>query len=32
MVAAPTYPWPHEPEELVDRLIADHLQGLLPAS
>ena len=30
LLAAPAFPWPHEPEELVDRLIGDHLQGLLP--
>ncbi|HEV8424067.1 MAG TPA: hypothetical protein VGS14_02605 [Actinomycetes bacterium] len=23
-------PWPAEPDELVDRLVADHLKGLLP--
>ena len=32
LLAAPAFPWPHEPEELVDRLIDDHLQGLLPRS
>ena len=32
LLAAPGFPWPAEPAELVDRLIADHLQGLLPAS
>jgi AcrR family transcriptional regulator len=31
LLAAPGFPWPAEPAELVDRLIADHLQGLLPA-
>jgi len=30
LLAAPAFPWPHEPEELVDRLVDDHLQGLLP--
>jgi hypothetical protein len=30
LLTAPTFPWPDEPEELVDRLITDHLQGLLP--
>ncbi len=30
LLAAPAFPWPWEPEELVDRLIADHLEGLLP--
>ena len=30
LLAAPGFPWPAEPAELVDRLIADHLQGLLP--
>ncbi|HYN17029.1 MAG TPA: TetR/AcrR family transcriptional regulator, partial [Actinomycetes bacterium] len=30
LLAAPRFPWPHEPGELVDRLITDHLQGLLP--
>jgi hypothetical protein len=32
LLAAPGFPWPHPPEELVDRLITDHLQGLLPRS
>jgi AcrR family transcriptional regulator len=30
LISAPGFPWPHEPDELVDRLIADHLNGLLP--
>jgi AcrR family transcriptional regulator len=30
LLAAPAFPWPQEPEELVDRLVTDHLQGLLP--
>ena len=30
LLAAPGFPWPQEPEELVDRLVTDHLQGLLP--
>ena len=30
LLAAPTFPWPNEPGELVDRLITDHLEGLLP--
>jgi AcrR family transcriptional regulator len=30
LLAAPAFPWPWQPEELVDRLIADHLEGLLP--
>jgi len=30
LLAAPTFPWPSEPDELVDRLITDHLEGLLP--
>jgi len=30
LLAAPAFPWPHEPEELVDHLVDDHLQGLLP--
>jgi AcrR family transcriptional regulator len=30
LLAAPAFPWPWQPEELVDRLIADHLDGLLP--
>ena len=29
LLAAPTFPWPNEPDELVDRLITDHLEGLL---
>jgi AcrR family transcriptional regulator len=29
LLATPAFPWPHEPEELVDRLVTDHLQGLL---
>jgi AcrR family transcriptional regulator len=32
LLAAPAFPWPLAPEELVDRLIDDHLQGLLPRS
>jgi AcrR family transcriptional regulator len=32
LLAAPGFPWPHPPEELVDRLITDHLEGLLPRS
>jgi len=32
LIAAPGFPWPHDPEELVDRLISDHLEGLLPRS
>jgi AcrR family transcriptional regulator len=31
LITVPTFPWPTEPGELVDRLITDHLQGLLPA-
>jgi AcrR family transcriptional regulator len=30
LLAAPEFPWPDGPEELVDRLLSDHLQGLLP--
>jgi hypothetical protein len=30
LIAALTFPWPAEPDELVDRLVADHLKGLLP--
>jgi hypothetical protein len=30
LISAPDFPWPHQPDELVDRLIADHLNGLLP--
>jgi AcrR family transcriptional regulator len=29
LLAAPTFPWPAGPEELVDRLVDDHLRGLL---
>jgi hypothetical protein len=32
LLAAPAFAWPHAPEELVDRLVDDHLQGLLPRS
>jgi hypothetical protein len=32
LLAAPAFPWPQQPEELVDRLVTDHLQGLLPRS
>jgi hypothetical protein len=30
LISLPGFPWPEEPEELADRLVADHLQGLLP--
>ena len=30
LITVPTFPWPTEPGELVDRLITDHLKGLLP--
>jgi AcrR family transcriptional regulator len=30
LISASGFPWPYEPEELVDRLISDHLAGLLP--
>jgi AcrR family transcriptional regulator len=30
LLAAPAFPWPAGPEELVDRLVDDHLQGLVP--
>jgi hypothetical protein len=32
LIAAPSFPWPAEPDQLVDRLVTDHLQGLLPRS
>jgi AcrR family transcriptional regulator len=32
LISHPGFPWPDSPERLVDRLIADHLQGLLPRS
>ena len=32
LLAAPTVPGPSEPDELVDRRITDHLEGLLPRS
>jgi AcrR family transcriptional regulator len=30
LISLPGFPWPAEPEQLVDRLVADHLHGLLP--
>lgn len=30
LISLPGFPWPAEPEQLADRLVADHLQGLLP--
>ena len=30
LISLPGFPWPEEPERLTDRLVADHLQGLLP--
>jgi AcrR family transcriptional regulator len=30
LISSPGFPWPYGPEELVDRLIDDHLKGLLP--
>jgi hypothetical protein len=30
LISLPGFPWPQEPEQLADRLVADHLQGLLP--
>jgi hypothetical protein len=30
LISLPGFPWPGEPEQLVDRLVTDHLQGLLP--
>ena len=30
LISLPGFPWPEEPEQLADRLVADHLQGLLP--
>jgi hypothetical protein len=30
LISLPGFPWPEEPERLVDRLVDDHLQGLLP--
>jgi AcrR family transcriptional regulator len=29
LLAAPSFPWPAGPEDLVDRLVDDHLRGLL---
>jgi AcrR family transcriptional regulator len=30
LISLPGFPWPEEPERLVDRLVDDHLEGLLP--
>jgi AcrR family transcriptional regulator len=30
LISLPGFPWPEEPEQLVDRLVDDHLEGLLP--
>jgi AcrR family transcriptional regulator len=30
LISTAAFPWPYGPEELVDRLIDDHLRGLLP--
>jgi len=30
LISLPGFPWPEEPERLVDLLVDDHLQGLLP--
>jgi hypothetical protein len=30
LLAAPAFPWPEQPDELADRLVTDHVQGLLP--
>lgn len=30
LISLPGFPWPDEPERLADRLLDDHLQGLLP--
>jgi hypothetical protein len=30
LISLPGFPWPEEPVQLVDRLVDDHLEGLLP--
>jgi AcrR family transcriptional regulator len=30
LISLPGFPWPEEPMQLVDRLVDDHLEGLLP--
>jgi hypothetical protein len=30
LISLPGFPWPDEPERLADRLLDDHLRGLLP--